>query len=379
MNDFITILYMILIGAAIGGYTNSLAIKMLFRPYRPIYLGKWKLPFTPGLIPKRRDELAVQLGKMVVDHLLTPESIKKKILNDHFQTELTHIAQAEVVKLLDQPLTLADLMERMGLQEPKLLVRKKLSTFLLDKYEQFIGKYRHESIGSILPEEIQEKAKGKIPDISELMLQKASEYFQSAEGVRRVDRMLGDFVRDKGGMLGNMLQMFLGNVNLTDKIQPEIIKFLGSDGTKALVSSLLEKEWEKLLERETGEFEDWLGKDQLRIQLAEAIENIISVDQILDTPIANVLESYREPLMEVAIPKAVQLVFDWASSRIETIIERLQMAEIVREQVETFSLERLEEMLLSITRSELKMITYLGALLGGVIGLFQGILSIMLN
>ena len=59
------------------GYTNHLAIKMLFRPHRPIYIGKFQVPFTPGLIPKRRDELAVQLGKMVVEHLLTPEGIGK--------------------------------------------------------------------------------------------------------------------------------------------------------------------------------------------------------------------------------------------------------------------------------------------------------------
>ena len=50
---------------------------MLFRPHRPIYIGKFQVPFTPGLIPKRRDELAVQLGKMVVEHLLTPEGIGK--------------------------------------------------------------------------------------------------------------------------------------------------------------------------------------------------------------------------------------------------------------------------------------------------------------
>ena len=35
-------------GGVIGYFTNDVAIKMLFRPYRPIYLGKRRLPFTPG-------------------------------------------------------------------------------------------------------------------------------------------------------------------------------------------------------------------------------------------------------------------------------------------------------------------------------------------
>ena len=39
------------IGGIIGLITNGLAIKMLFRPYKEIYIGKFRLPFTPGLIP----------------------------------------------------------------------------------------------------------------------------------------------------------------------------------------------------------------------------------------------------------------------------------------------------------------------------------------
>ena len=49
---------MAFIGALIGGITNHLAIKMLFRPHEAKYIGSWRVPFTPGLIPKRRDELA---------------------------------------------------------------------------------------------------------------------------------------------------------------------------------------------------------------------------------------------------------------------------------------------------------------------------------
>ncbi len=85
MNIWLNMLTTTGLGAIIGGYTNHLAIKMLFRPHRPIYIGKFQLPFTPGLIPKRRDELAVQLGKMVVEHLLTPEGIGKKLTNEEFQ------------------------------------------------------------------------------------------------------------------------------------------------------------------------------------------------------------------------------------------------------------------------------------------------------
>ncbi|MCY1692085.1 DUF445 family protein [Exiguobacterium sp. SL14] len=52
----------IVIGALIGAITNHLAIRMLFRPLEPKYIGKFRVPFTPGLIPKRRDELAKEIS-----------------------------------------------------------------------------------------------------------------------------------------------------------------------------------------------------------------------------------------------------------------------------------------------------------------------------
>lgn len=79
LDIFTTFIFMIVIGAVIGAATNHLAIKMLFRPYKPYYLFGKQLPFTPGLIPKRRDEVAKQVGVMVMEHLLTPEGIKNDL------------------------------------------------------------------------------------------------------------------------------------------------------------------------------------------------------------------------------------------------------------------------------------------------------------
>jgi uncharacterized membrane protein YheB (UPF0754 family) len=60
----------IVVGAVIGYVTNWLAIKMLFRPRRAYRLFGWRLPFTPGLIPKERERIAVALGSSVAGDLL---------------------------------------------------------------------------------------------------------------------------------------------------------------------------------------------------------------------------------------------------------------------------------------------------------------------
>ena len=117
MEAFLTILFMIIVGAIIGGVTNSLAIKMLFRPYNPIYIRNWRLPFTPGLIPKRRKDLAVQLGKLVVNYLLTPESFQKKLRGKDLQNDLTKYIENGLLNNLNSEKTVNDLLQSWGISD----------------------------------------------------------------------------------------------------------------------------------------------------------------------------------------------------------------------------------------------------------------------
>lgn len=64
-------------GGIIGYYTNDLAIKMLFRPYRAIKIGQFVLPFTPGLIPRNQARLAQRISNAIMRSLLTPEELQK--------------------------------------------------------------------------------------------------------------------------------------------------------------------------------------------------------------------------------------------------------------------------------------------------------------
>ena len=75
----ISLLFSILMGALIGYGTNTLAVEMLFRPYTPKYIGKWKLPFTPGLIPKEQGCIADSLGELIEKELFAPEVVSKAL------------------------------------------------------------------------------------------------------------------------------------------------------------------------------------------------------------------------------------------------------------------------------------------------------------
>lgn len=191
--------------------------------------------------------------------------------------------------------------------------------------------------------------------------------------------MADDFVRERSGVLSNMLQMFMGNINLADKIQPEIVRFLSNEGTADLITTLLQKEWRKILEMEAAVIEEQLEKEQILSVLKNIAHRVINLENVFKKPISSFMDPYRTVLIEELAPKSVQMLSDWLSGKTEMVMERLRLAEIVREQVSNFSVERLEDMVFSIIKSELAMITNLGFLLGGIIGLVQGIIAILIN
>ena len=77
-----------LVGAIIGFFTNWLAVKMLFRPYKAKHIGKLRLPFTPGIIPKRKEALGKALGKAVGEQLITPADLQKLFANEEMKTKV---------------------------------------------------------------------------------------------------------------------------------------------------------------------------------------------------------------------------------------------------------------------------------------------------
>jgi len=72
LQGFVTVM----VGAVSGGVTNAVAVWMLFHPYEPRGLGRWKLQ---GAIPKNKGRLAKSIGKTVGQRLLTEEDLARQL------------------------------------------------------------------------------------------------------------------------------------------------------------------------------------------------------------------------------------------------------------------------------------------------------------
>jgi uncharacterized membrane protein YheB (UPF0754 family) len=100
------------VGAVIGFLTNVLAIKMLFRPLRAYHVGPFRLPFTPGILPRERAVLAKSIGAMVARELLTPEIVRERLLRDDVKQFLKESAAKLTEKIDDNyPKLCASLIE----------------------------------------------------------------------------------------------------------------------------------------------------------------------------------------------------------------------------------------------------------------------------
>jgi uncharacterized membrane protein YheB (UPF0754 family) len=89
------------ISGFIGWVTNWVAIKMLFHPRKPIRL----LGITiQGIFPKRQEQFAIKLGKLVSEQLLSFKDIEQKIVSPENLQKLMPVVESHVDDFLRKKL-----------------------------------------------------------------------------------------------------------------------------------------------------------------------------------------------------------------------------------------------------------------------------------
>ncbi|MFJ7668149.1 DUF445 domain-containing protein [Lysinibacillus sp. NPDC097195] len=374
-NFLVTLLFMAIIGAAIGGVTNHLAIKMLFRPHEAIYIKNWRVPFTPGLIPKRRDELAKQLGLTVVNYLLTPETFRKKFFSKDIQDKVEQFVQVKVEEtFFTNDKTIQDWLTLAGFSNMPSTIEQKVEAIVAGQFEAVKNTLSTRTIRTLLSEDIQNTIDAKIPVAVGHILEKGEDYFLSPAGELTIKGMIDDFLSSKGS-LGGMINMFLGDsTSLVGKVQRELVKFLQAPGTTSLLTNIFTQEWEKLKDRPAMDYLEDIEFEPILANLQRYVKEQLAVAERLQHPISYYWPSGSTWMREIVVPQMVEKAFARAEDKLEDVLTRLNLQEVVREQVDSFPVSKLEELVLGISKREFKMITVLGAVLGGLIGIVQGLI-----
>lgn len=364
-----TILLMVIIGAFIGGLTNYLAIKMLFHPHQPKYIGKWRVPFTPGVIPKRRDQLAKQLGQLVVNHLLTVESLQLKLQDPVLKQQLEQKAVNEWENFLQQSTTIQHLHVNIDGDH----LQAQLADRIVDQVEAMIETHREEAISQWLDRIINQE---DLKKMEQLLREKLVLLLSSDMTKQKMELIIQSYAASKG-FAGKMILSMISGEELAGKVQRLLADYLLSADGRAWLREVLEKEWHDIRSEKVQIIEPILKKESTQQVLYSIIKAQLPVNKWLSAPLQEMLRPYSDQFKQEVIPRVVQRLLESLSGNTAKILQEMKVAEMVENQVAKFPISRIEELVLSISRKEFTLITYLGALLGGIIGLIQAILFIV--
>ncbi|MBC1369527.1 DUF445 domain-containing protein [Listeria welshimeri] len=375
MSVLFTILLMAVIGGFIGAMTNYIAIRMLFRPYKALYLFNKRVPFTPGLIPKRRDELAEHIGKVVVSHLLTEDAIRARLLEENLQKEITETVAKMFHEKMQLETTPNELLHQLGYENAEGRSISWLETVLEKEINHFLTIKKTSQMNELIPVMLEKELETKLPHVTERIISKLTLFIASEEGKLQIKMMLQKFFEEHGKM-GSMARMFINVESFSEKIQQEGAKLINQEDTKNLINQLLTTEWKNFEAKELQELIPTEKQAHLAEQLTSEIIQAFPHDKIFNQPVQVILRDYEVMIKSKIIPFAVERMLDFVATHSADIVERMDLAKLVETQIATFSLPEIEKLVVEISGRELKMITYLGGILGGFIGVIQGILAI---
>lgn len=237
------ILLPVLIGALIGYCTNYIAIKMLFRPRKAWYIGKWKVPMTPGVIPKNKARLASAVGNAVSDRLLTRQDILDGVKDSGLRE---NIVSAIVAPMAGGNSSLRDLTNN--------LVSEKNLNCALDDLSGFLGQ---KIINGI-----------KAADLRSMV----SEILQPSLGL----------------LLSNpMVAMFLGGVSMdaiSEQVSLAITGYLDANGQEKMIP-MVRQELEGMLNQPVSAGLEAVHLDERGLR--QVLEKVM--DRFLDGSAANLL------------------------------------------------------------------------------------------
>ena len=377
MTTFWLILSMVIIGAFVGSSTNAVAIKMLFRPHQAKFIGKWQIPFTPGIIPKRKQELAIQLGNLVMNHLVTSDGIKDKLVNEKFQQEMQQLVENMLLQGFSDERTLEQIFKEKGIPISQDAIKEKLEKIIEQKYEESLVRLRPLEVKELLPEKYIQKWESQIPVLADEIINRGVNYFEGPKGRDLIRGFYQTFLEEKQNSLAKMMQMFLKTIDVAAILQPEIIKFLQSETTKQTIEKVLQKEYEELLTTKVSFIEDKLRKENIMSTLMATIFDFVQLEKYMNMPINELFANHASKWSKEISTYGVNTSMTWIINNTDNLLKRLELEKIVQQQVESFPTEKLEKIIIEIAGKELKMITILGGVLGGAIGLIQGLISVL--
>lgn len=105
MNNIIRILILAIIGGLIRYITNVIAIKLIFRPINPIKVPIFNIEII-GMIPKRKKEIAINIGRIVEEQFLSIDEITNNLVTEQDKEYIIDYIKVKIKLILNEKMVL---------------------------------------------------------------------------------------------------------------------------------------------------------------------------------------------------------------------------------------------------------------------------------
>jgi uncharacterized membrane protein YheB (UPF0754 family) len=388
------------VGGVIGYFTNDIAIKMLFRPYKTLYIGKQRIPFTPGLIPRNQERLAKRISDTIMGSLLTPEELQN-LARRLLQPERVQAAILWLLKLAIEQLQESKnqktakilggiLRDLFGQSLPRLLkVLARQEEFLEDQlnhiFDQVILEFQLSEeqaeklsqwlIEIVIPPDVLRQTlvdfltDRNIQVIDEGFREKTSgTYWVVANlfGVRNTLTRLRTFCLDEKENSNSVLAELTFSLGVKQRfkewLQNISLQNLPVSTVRQLRKTMRDSVRHYLQDRGSevlqglSESVDWENVASVVLNRLQSSEAVISSLDLVSEELALILERYLEKDLEKIVAQAIPI---------------LNIDQVIIDRVKATSPADLEAAINGIVRSELQAIVNLGGILGLLIGALQ--------
>jgi uncharacterized membrane protein YheB (UPF0754 family) len=339
------------IGAIIGYLTNSVAIRMLFRPLAEKRLLGIRIPLTPGVIPRQRAELADRIGAMVSQELLTEEVLIARIRDESFR----HMLERQILRYVTTiTSTSAETLHSVAEFEPL----KRLTTGA--------ARILHDMPSYIQPLQYIDRDQGGRM-LNHLWVGISAELsisLQSPAVQQDVEARVRRIIRHAMDQMGTVPRLFVSATQYDRQIDqsvPQIAKQVIREAQEAL-------EGEQLGSTLHAGFMKWMethGEDTLQELLGQTDYRVDGESLILLT--LRALQRRRHFIAR----RLTGWIQDLLASYTLPALAQLDIHNVVVDRINSLEVARVEALVLGIISKHLKWINLFGALVGALIGSIQ--------
>ena len=268
-----------LVGGVIGYITNDLAIRMLFRPRKAIYIGRFHVPFTPGLIPSQQGNIAKSIGEVISTQLLNEETLRQTLLSESTIATLRKKAKTALRVLSKDERTVSDLLKMPGIRDRVNVsvddIQRKLTAKLCEKiisaqlgyavvdsvtgntvdfinqnklFSMLLDTNAQESIREKLAEKVNEIIAERAPDVSaaivdrfrtDLMDARLCDLYAKYES--KEDMLIDNLTELYASIVGNNLGKLLRAINI-EKIVVDKINAFDAAELEGMIFGIMKRE-----------------------------------------------------------------------------------------------------------------------------------------